>query len=448
MFLSKIIETKIGNYIYDAVENRIISIPENILEEIKKNISSKNYFKFIEENNCRDFAKPVKFKINYKFYRDEELKNLLDTSINSIVLCVTENCNLRCEYCCYAEKYQNSNYRLKNMPEKVAFKAIDFLMENSKEKNKVYIGFYGGEPFLRFDLISNCVDYCNKKYPFKTPQYTTTTNALLLDNNDTIDFLIKNQFEVLISLDGTKESHDEDRVDKNQKPSFDRVFENLNRIYKRDPHFFKHNISFSAVKTPINYSTSQYNFLDNLCKSSVLIAKVNGTKHFEDILKEKLKFCNTKKVDEHKFSFVKNSILIGQKKYHNALRYENKSLEISPGSFCIPGIKKNFINTEGKIFVCEKVNEENSAYAIGDIFKGIEFSKIKNLYETTTRNVEKCKSCWASRLSSFCFKDIFSLTDEHCEQCSEEVYSNLRYYIEKVKNNCEITTYLENLSTQ
>lgn len=168
LFLSKVIETKVGDYIYDALNNKIISLPKNISIEIKKNIFSGNYFKFIKENNLRDFREYVNFKINCNnFYSDEELNDLLNTSMNSITLCTTENCNLRCEYCCYVRKYQDNNYKLKNMSKATAFKAIDFLMKNSSSTNRIYLGFYGGESFLNFDLIKSFVNYCEKNILLK-----------------------------------------------------------------------------------------------------------------------------------------------------------------------------------------------------------------------------------------------------------------------------------------
>ncbi len=107
------------------------------------------------------------------------------------------------------ERYLDSNYKLKNMTKEVAFKAIDFLMKNSSDSNVVYVSFYGGEPFLQIDLIKSCVEYCKEKYPFKIPSYNLTTNGLLFENDDIVDFVIKNKFHMLVSLNDTKRSHDE-----------------------------------------------------------------------------------------------------------------------------------------------------------------------------------------------------------------------------------------------
>lgn len=449
MFLSKIIETNVGDYIYDAVNNKIVNLPEDLSAEIKKGIFSDKYFKFIKENELRDFQKPIEFNIlSYKPYSDGKLKKMLSRSINSITLCVTENCNLKCEYCCYMDKYLDSNYKLKNMPKEVAFRAIDFLMENSSDANDVYVGFYGGEPFLRFDLIKDCVNYCKEKYPFKIPSYNLTTNGLLFENDDIVDFVIKNKFNMLVSLDGAKKSHDEHRKDLFNKPSFDRVFENLIKLYKKDPKFFKNNIGISAVTTSINRCKSQYAFLDMLCKSNINFASTNLTEPFKKILNEKLKYHTTEQIDDTEFEFIRENILNSMKRYHDGLNNEIKRTEICPCGFCIPGVRKNFISPEGQIIVCEKVDDRNDLFTIGDIYNGIDFNKLNKLFDITFEKAQKCKHCWAARFAGFCFKDILDLSAEHCKQCSQEVYAGIKHYIEEVKDNREIITYLENMSVE
>lgn len=193
------------------------------------------------------------------------------------------------------------------------------------------------------------------------------------------DVIITNNFKVLVSLDGTKESHDEHRINKFKKPSFDIVFSNLNKPYQKDPKFFKNNISFSVVRTPANCSKSQLNFLDNLCKERLFVADVDRTKYFTEILKNKLKSKKIKKVDITEFNFFKHDILKKMKNYHYVLSREGKVSKLfCTGTYCIPGLKKNFINPDGKIILCEKVDERNPIYFRG-CFLWNKFRKNKKL---------------------------------------------------------------------
>ena len=60
----------------------------------------------------------------------------------------------------------------------------------------------------------------------------------------------------------------------------------------------------------------------------------------------------------------------------------------------------------------------------------------------------KCTKCWAAKFCGLCFKDIFNLTDEFCNNSRKQIERDIIYYIENIKNNKQLTDYLENLSIQ
>ena len=93
---------------------------------------------------------------------------------------LTQSCNLRCIYC-YGE---GGEYGHKgNMEEKTAFQAVDWLIDQSGKRKKIYIGFFGGEPFLNFPLMQKIVDYARKRAHKvdKKVGFHATTNGTLLD---------------------------------------------------------------------------------------------------------------------------------------------------------------------------------------------------------------------------------------------------------------------------
>ena len=106
LYLSKIIRNNDKSYIYDAVFNKIVDLPENILKEINSNSLSKNYYDFLSENEIRDVTKPLNFEIGY-IYEKEEIEWLAKNRVKSLTLALTEQCNMRCEYCAYMPKYLN-----------------------------------------------------------------------------------------------------------------------------------------------------------------------------------------------------------------------------------------------------------------------------------------------------------------------------------------------------
>lgn len=123
-----------------------------------------------------------------------------------LTVILTEKCNLSCVYC------YEKNDRLIT----ISFeKAISFLENNLNaidEYNHVIIDFFGGEPFLEFELIKKIYEYLkNKKYR-KTFQFFATTNGTLVHGQ--IQEWLRNHkqdFSIGLSLDGDKESHDKNR---------------------------------------------------------------------------------------------------------------------------------------------------------------------------------------------------------------------------------------------
>ena len=92
-------------------------------------------------------------------------------------LFLTEACNLRCDYCFVATK---KAYR--RMSWEVARAAIDFLMRESRDENRVEIVLFGGEPLLAFPLMKQVVEYAEQRSKDlgKQVSFACTTDGTLL----------------------------------------------------------------------------------------------------------------------------------------------------------------------------------------------------------------------------------------------------------------------------
>lgn len=142
--------------------------------------------------------------------------------IKALCLHVAHDCNLRCKYC-FASTGDFHGDRMM-MPIEVAKAALDFLMEKSGNRQHLEVDFFGGEPLMNFDVVKETVAYgreLEKRYN-KNIRFTITTNGLLL-NDETMDFINKELYNVVISLDGRKDIHDMMRKTVNNRPSFSTV---------------------------------------------------------------------------------------------------------------------------------------------------------------------------------------------------------------------------------
>lgn len=129
----------------------------------------------------------------------------------NISLIVTERCNLSCVYC-----YEHCK-SARQMTFEIAKEIIDKELVNL-DKYDYMIDFFGGEPFLNFELIKQIVEYTVENY-CGSYHFFATTNGTLIHGE--IQEWLKAHIDVLtlgLSLDGNKVSHD-----LNRSNSFDSI---------------------------------------------------------------------------------------------------------------------------------------------------------------------------------------------------------------------------------
>lgn len=117
------------------------------------------------------------------------------SSLRSLTLTVTEQCNLRCSYC-YVPKDRG-----RRMSPEVADRAVDFLIDQGRAQKRLSLSFFGGEPLLETALMDRVIDRmrsCGKPVRIVTP-----TNGLLLEG-DRLAWAKERGLELAISVDGTR----------------------------------------------------------------------------------------------------------------------------------------------------------------------------------------------------------------------------------------------------
>lgn len=133
----------------------------------------------------------------------------------------TNKCNMRCKYC-YLEHEQEP------LSVGTAMKAVDTFLREDVEHSGLEVSFIGGEPLLCKKNIIEITENIKKKMDeMKLPvTFLITTNATLL-NKDIIDFFIKENYSLKISLDGCQEDHDINRLMLNKKSSYSEILSKL-----------------------------------------------------------------------------------------------------------------------------------------------------------------------------------------------------------------------------
>ncbi len=146
-------------------------------------------------------------------------------------------CNIDCKYCFYLEKSKlfpdQKHWR---MPDDVLESYIRQYIE-AQDTPEVQFAWQGGEPtVLGVDYFENVVKLQEKYANGKSIANAFQTNGTLL-NDKWGEFLHRNQFLVGLSIDGPKKIHDTYRVDKQGKPTFDKVKRGLDLLKKHHVEF-------------------------------------------------------------------------------------------------------------------------------------------------------------------------------------------------------------------
>ena len=179
-------------------------------------------------------------------------ETMVRSPIKSMCLNVAHDCNLRCEYC-FAQTGDFGGERC-IMPPETGRRAIDFLIENSANRENIELDFFGGEPLMAWDTEEETGGNARsvEKNHGKKFRFTITTNGLLLDD-DKIDFINREMVNVVLSLDGRKDVTDRIRKTLNGKSAYDVIVPKFQKLvqsrgdkdYYVRATFTKYNLDFT-----------------------------------------------------------------------------------------------------------------------------------------------------------------------------------------------------------
>lgn len=432
-----------SHYVYDVNKNDIIKISYEsyiILQKIINNNSKINKNDLNKELEV--FRKEGYFSKNQiqqiKNIEVKEILNLLNSNLKSLLIQVTRDCNLRCKYCFYSGKYTNiRTHEMSYMKKELCMQIIDYFMLRSIRSSEINIGFYGGEPLLNFKLIKETVEYIEEKYPLSNIKYSITTNATLLTPY-IIEYLIKKNFLITISIDGPQNIHDANRIFANGSGSYNIVYKNIKYIFDNKYDYFISNIRYNAVVT------HEYKMVEDYFKNEPILGKIRGklsplnNYHDNSLVQNQ----NSREFDKEKGISTYNKtirMLVNYLKNKNQgnyngintikqtidklnVNYEYPQKAAISAGVCIPGISRLFCTTNGDFYMCEKLDDNSQDLKIGDIHNGWNIKNIVNLSNISNSSKDKgCKNCWAIHLCNMCAAKIYACNEEKLNKKCDEV---------------------------
>lgn len=371
---------------------------------------------------------------------------------------VTEACNLKCQYCSYGKFYQKHGPRAnRDLSFATAKKLLDYLTEswnshlNTSHRRNINLSFYGGEPLLNFPLIKQIVDYSKKiKLLHNRFIYGMTTNGVLLGKH--MDFLVENNFNLLISLDGN-EKNNGFRLFADGTPSYKTILANVKELKNKHPRYFERSVNFNAVLHSKNSVSDVHRFFKEEFNKVPNISEVNVVGIAPEMQDE---FWKTYKNFVESVSGAENYSVLERDMFDRlpgpgrALKMINnysgyvydkynelfpkKMLErFIPTATCLPFGKKIFVTVSGKLLPCERIDRRYELGSVDENNVNLDFEQIARKYNNYYDKLSPlCNACYRTKTCADCMFH-FDMDSEKpvCYSCMN--YDGLaRYFSENM----------------
>ena len=319
----------------------------------------------------------------------------------TITLIVTKDCQLACKYCYLIGK--NNKERMSLCTAK---KAVDYILSLERVFIEEYVvwEFIGGEPLLEIDLISEICDYIEKRltelnHRWKNKyKFSISTNGINYHEEKIQQFIKKwhKRLSIGITIDGTEQKHDINRVWKNNnaKGSYKDVVKNIPLWIKQFPN--------QPTKVTISHEDLPFVKESILHLFSLGIHEVRANVVFENVWFERDDIIFEEQLLELADYIIENRLY---EEYVCSLFSKDigKPL-LSDSNWCGAG-KMLSIDSEGNIYPCTRFAkyalQTKDPIIIGNIDTGINWNLLRP-FLTLGRRAQSPKKCIKCDIASGC----------------------------------------------
>lgn len=328
----------------------------------------------------------------------------------NITFIVTKDCQLACKYCYLVGK--NSKER---MSFEIAKQAIDYILSHEEDfrEESVVWDFIGGEPFLEIDLIDKICDYLKIEmfrrdhHWFDSYRFSFSTNGINYHTDKIQRFIEKNKehLSIGITIDGTKQKHDLNRIykrskDDKERGSYEDVVKNIPLWLQQFPH--------SGTKVTISSADIPY------IKESVLhlfllgIHEVSINCVFEDVWKD-----GDDKLFEKQLLELADTIIDNELYKENVCSFYSELIgkPLDPKrdnqNWCGAGMMLS-VDAAGNFYPCTRFASyslrNKKPIIIGNVYRGIDKNLLRPFLtlDRITQSPQKCLDCKVASGCAWC----------------------------------------------
>lgn len=304
----------------------------------------------------------------------------------NVTLHLTTGCNLKCTYC-----FEGNHAYRDDMTTEVARAAVDFALKEGGESPGIV--FFGGEPLLKRDLIVDTIGYA-KAASAKSgaiPHFKITTNGVLLDDAF-LEVCQREDVAISLSFDGIEPAQNRHRLNVAGQGTFERVADRAKALLKYRPYS-----PAIIVTTPetVQWAHAGVKYLFELGFHYVIF-QVNYAGAWTD----------------EKLAELERQYRLMAELYVEKTRREEK-FYLSPfdikiathirgsdarGLLCRLGIRQVSVSPDGKLFPCVQFvphgdGKRDDAYALGDVWRGVDETARAACFHETEKEEPECSSC-------------------------------------------------------
>lgn len=329
---------------------------------------------------------------------------------------VTYNCNFRCPYCFERRDTKNAKHYISFTKEQVnkTFEAMQMIEPRMQLQNHI-ITLYGGEPLLKEN--KDIVTYIVKEGQKRGYKFHAVTNGYDLDCYT--DLLSPDLIcQIQITIDGTKDFHNQKRKHFQDANSFDKIISNLKLI-------LQNNID---VNIHIRVNTDNSNFDDFIALKSyfkeigfwehknfsIYSALISDNDSISQEDKKDISILSTtdyiqKHISTGTISFCNGYSTI-YKNIHNAI-YNKKPVSLK-ATYCSAQTGGYVFSPFGEIYPCWEI-VGNKNFLIGILLKKSIKWDYKKLHNWRSLNVcsSTCKHC---KYALLCGGGCPTMKNNHC----------------------------------
>ena len=313
--------------------------------------------------------------------------------VKALCLHICHDCNLRCKYC-FASTGSFGGHRTM-MDVETGKKAIDFLIEKSAGRRNLEVDFFGGEPLMNFEVVKQIVEYARirEKETNKNFRFTITTNAILL-NEDNKEFINKNMHNVVLSIDGRKETNDRMRPRVDGSGTYENILPKLKDMAdaRNQDNYY---VRGTFTRENLDFSNDVLHLADlgfkQISVEPVVAAKESGL----DIREEDLEqlFTEYESLAMEYINRDKNKE--GFNFFHFMIDLNQGPCIIKRLGGCGSGHEYLAVTPEGDLYPCHQfVGDEK--FKMGNVHCGEFKSEFQmNFQKSNVYTKKDCSECWA-----------------------------------------------------